>query len=114
MPRKCDRMARAKVTLRGLLRSQRECSIGVYLVLLELAESSKPLSTTALERRLRGPGMTNPRQAISTARLHQWASSRGMEDRGSEWTLTEKGRAVVAGLMVRLGMMDAAREDEQA
>lgn len=112
MPRKCDRMARAKVTLRGLLRSQRECSISVYLVLLELAGSSRPLSTTALERRLRGPGMQNPRQALSDARLHGWASCVGAELRGSEWSLTERGRALVAGLLVRLGMMGAAGEEE--
>lgn len=97
-------MAVAKQLLRGLLRSQRECSISEYLVLIELANEGGPLSTTALERRLRGPGMKNPRQAVSSARRHRWVVCHGADDGGSEWSLTEEGRAVVAGLLVRLGL----------
>lgn len=98
-----DQVVSAKRVLRGVLRSRRECSISEYLVLLELASASKALSTTALERRLRGPGMTNPRQAVSKARVHGWVACASMPDRGSEWWLTQQGAAVVAGLLARLG-----------
>lgn len=107
-------MAVAKQLLRGVLRSRRECSISEYLVLIELAIEGGPLSTTALERRLRGPGMTNPRQAVSSARRHRWVVCHGGDDGGSEWTLTEEGRAVVAGLLVRLGMAGGLERDPLA
>ena len=97
----------AKQVLRGLLRSQRECSIGTYLVLLELAGADGALSSTALERRVRCPGLQNARQMVSQARVQGWVAR---DEDG--WRLTAKGCAVVAGLLVRLGVRSGfERED---
>lgn len=91
--------------LEALLRQRRDCSIGMYVLLLELAGEDE-LSSLALDRRLRKTGMQNPRQLLSTAMSQGWIRPRDVE--GSRfWRLTAAGRAVVAGLKRRV---EAARQ----
>ena len=110
--RRCSRgpVVDAKRVLRVLLRSNRECSIGMYLVLLELAAADGVLSCTALERRVRCPGLKNPRQLLSAAAGYGWVLRVVDADGDAGWVLAAAGYAVVAGLLVRLGVSGAASD----
>lgn len=100
----------AKKVLRGLLRSQRDCSIGMYLVLLELAGCAESLSCTALERRVKCPGLQNPRQLLSTALGYGWVVRTEVEGDIS-WGISAAGRMVVAGMVARLGVSSGFEND---
>ena len=86
--------------LRALLRQNRECSLSMYLLLLELAHEEE-LSSLALERRLRLKGV---RTLIHDAqcRRERWIACREAPD-GKFWRLTREGRAVLARLNARMG-----------
>lgn len=102
-----ETMVNAKRVLRELLRNRRECGIGMYLMLLELVAAQRPLSGLALERRLKGVGLQNPRQEVTRANLHRWVRAIDEVD-GKRvercWELTETGRAVAAGILKRTGL----------
>ena len=94
--------------LEALLRQRRDCSIGMYILLLELSECDE-LSGLAVDRRMKRTGMQNPRQLLSLGLSHGWVMER-TDDEGSRWwSLTAAGQAAVAGLKRRI---ELAREAE--
>ena len=98
--RKDERTRLLKGLLSGLLRPQRECSIGMYLLLLELYADGE-LSSLALERRLKQAGLQNPRQYVHGAASNGWVRCIEHDD-GKSWRLTATGNAVLAGVLRRL------------
>lgn len=102
-----EQVVSAKRVLSGLLRNQRDCGIGMYLLLLELAGTGGPLSGLALVRRLKAVGMVNPRQELTRGQVQRWIRAVDEVDGRKverSWELTEAGRAVVAGVMRRTGL----------
>ena len=99
MSRKNKRLE-LKDVLVSLLRNKRDCSIGMYLLLLELEEDGE-LSSLSLDRRLKSVGMANPRQLLSMAMTQRWIVPRDSED-GRYWKLSVTGQAMVAGLRRRV------------
>ncbi len=91
--------------LQGLIRPKRDCSISMYILMLELADGEE-LSSLSIDRRLKKMGMQNPRQLLHAAVSQGWLQMSVSVD-GKYWRLTAAGQAVVAGLERRL---DLARE----
>lgn len=96
-----------KRLLEALLRPQRACSIGMYLLLLEL-RSDGELSSLALERRLKQAGLKNPRQYVHGAASAGWVRCCEHED-GKCWVLTGAGHELVTGLMRRVQSVRSVR-----
>lgn len=91
---------RLKNVLRALLRQTRECSISMYLLLLELDEGE--LSSLALERRL---GIKAVRMLIHEAqnRKDRWITYREEPGSGKMWRLTKEGRGVLNRMRNQIG-----------
>lgn len=89
-----------KAVLRALLRQNRECSISMYLLLLELEEGE--LSSLALERRL---GIKAVRMLIHEAqdRQDRWITYREEPGSGKMWRLTREGRNVLNRMQQQIG-----------
>lgn len=89
-----------KAVLRALLRQNRECSISMYLLLLELEDGE--LSSLALERRL---GIKAVRMLIHEAqdRRDRWITYREEPGSGKIWRLTKEGRAVLNRMQKQMG-----------
>lgn len=89
-----------KAVLRALLRQNRECSISMYLLLLELEDGE--LSSLALERRL---GIKAVRMLIHEAqdRRDRWITYREEPGSGKIWRLTKEGRAVLNRMQKQIG-----------
>lgn len=82
---------RLSVICRSLLRTKRACSISRLLLMAELWEG--PLSSLALERRMKAYGLTNPRVLLN-------GGGEGLVKRlelpdGIYWELSEHGRIVL-------------------
>lgn len=95
-----NRLRATKAALSALLRPRRDCSLSMYLLLLELYTDGE-LSAMAIERRLKLAGMANPRQLFCEGLAHRWLAYTEDAD-GKRWRLTGEGQAVVAGLLCRM------------
>lgn len=104
-----DRLTKAKVVLSALLRPRRDCSLSMYLLLLELYADGE-LSAMAIERRLKLAGMTNPRQLFAEGTMRRWIVFAEDGD-GKRWRLTSEGQAVVAGLLRRINCSQEVQGD---
>lgn len=102
---------KAKKLSELLQRSHRSCSMGMYRLLLELADAEE-LTTLAVDRRCQRAGMQNPRKTRALALSQQWVKTKVDPDGGLLWSLTPFGNEVVAGLLKRIELAQEQAEED--